>query len=77
MAEECLSINIWTPSWTLIPHQSERLPVIIFIHGGQFTVGGSRVAYHLPHRWVERSQRHLVVTFKFVLLSIDSFLTPT
>jgi carboxylesterase type B len=84
MAEECLSLNIWTPMLALSSHrkdlkdpsrendrgqQIKKLPVIIFIHGGQFTVGGSRVAYHLPDRWVERSQRHIVVTIKFVHIS--------
>jgi len=80
MAEECLSLNVWTPVRAVSSRETghkrlsneneeidqiEKLPVIIFIHGGQFTVGGSRVANHLPDRWVERSQKHVVVTIKF------------
>jgi acetylcholinesterase len=42
----------------------QNLPVIIFLHGGQFTVGGSRVAYHKGDKWVERSQSHVLVTIK-------------
>jgi acetylcholinesterase len=80
MAEECLSLNIWTPlsvvklqkrpfddSWLQAGSDEDsqtKLPVIIFLHGGQFTVGGSRVAYHQPERWVDRSQKHIVVTIK-------------
>lgn len=79
-AEECLTLNIWTPLPTLEAQegpvnnsrdvyrrteQPEKLPVVIFFHGGQFTVGGSRVAYHKPHRWVERSQKHIAVSIKF------------
>jgi acetylcholinesterase len=82
MAEECLSLNVWTPlsvvkfqkrlfedSWLLNGSEEPqtKLPVIIFLHGGQFTVGGSRVAYHQPERWVDRSQKHIVVTIKSAL----------
>ncbi|QDS68445.1 hypothetical protein FKW77_010812 [Venturia effusa] len=81
-AEECLTLNIWTPLPTLEAQETlssnsskyvlpstgtpERLPVIIFFHGGQFIVGGTHVAYHQPHRWVERSQKHIAVSIKFV-----------
>jgi carboxylesterase type B len=83
-AEECLTLNIWTPLQTLKVQKRqleelndkyqriakpEKLPVVIFFHGGQFTVGGSRVAYHKPHRWVERSQRHIAITIKFALIA--------
>lgn len=79
-AEECLTLNIWTPLPTLKAQEGslnsskdvyqrtgnpEKLPVIVFFHGGQFVVGGSRVEYHHPHRWVERSQKHIAVSIKF------------
>jgi acetylcholinesterase len=81
MAEECLSLNVWTPLNALKKNEGEEkeeLPVIIFLHGGQFTVGGSRVKYHIPERWVERSQKHIVVTIKYAILSSDIlFFTDT
>jgi carboxylesterase type B len=80
MDEACLSLNVWSPL-SAIPHRKgavsepesgsqylQKYPVIIFLHGGQFTVGGSRVAYHNPERWVERSQDVIVVTIKSVML---------
>lgn len=36
MSEDCLQLNIWTPS------TSGRLPVFVFIHGGAFTAGAAR-----------------------------------
>jgi acetylcholinesterase len=71
MDEACLSLNVWSPL-SAIPNQGsqylQKYPVIIFLHGGQFTVGGSRVAYHNPERWVDRSQNVVVVTIKSVML---------
>ncbi|HWF01104.1 MAG TPA: carboxylesterase family protein [Caulobacteraceae bacterium] len=37
-SEDCLYLNVWVP-----PHRSgERLPVIVFFHGGAYHGGGSR-----------------------------------
>lgn len=34
--ENCLFLNVWTPSHALCP-KAESLPVIVWIHGGAFT----------------------------------------
>jgi len=40
--EDCLSLNLWTPA----RRQGDRLPVMVWIHGGGFTTGaGSLVTY--------------------------------
>ncbi len=36
-SEDCLSLNVWTPKSGL----SNRLPVLVFIHGGAFVTGSS------------------------------------
>ncbi|WP_431294526.1 carboxylesterase family protein [Pedobacter sp. P26] len=42
MSEDCLYLNIWTPSKSF----HEQMPVYVFIHGGSFIHGdGSQVAY--------------------------------
>lgn len=35
MSEDCLFLNVWTPAKSV----SERLPVMVWIHGGAFTFG--------------------------------------
>lgn len=42
MSEDCLSLNIWTPAKAA----TDRLPVMVWIHGGGFQVGGGREARH-------------------------------
>ena len=35
-SEDCLSLNVYRP----VTHGSARLPVLLYIHGGGFTLGG-------------------------------------
>lgn len=39
MSENCLTLNIWSPAW----RSSDRLPVMVWIHGGSFETGSSRM----------------------------------
>lgn len=39
MSEDCLSLNIWSPARTA----TERLPVIVWVHGGGFQFGSGSV----------------------------------
>lgn len=41
-AEDCLSLNIWTPK--AAPRHNARLPVLVFLHGGGFTSGAGSLA---------------------------------
>ena len=38
--EDCLRLNVWTPC----PDRSGKLPVMVWIHGGDFVVGSTRTA---------------------------------
>jgi para-nitrobenzyl esterase len=43
MAEDCLNLNVWSPAKSA----EERLPVMVWIHGGSFETGsGSMAVYH-------------------------------
>jgi para-nitrobenzyl esterase len=39
-SEDCLTLNVWTPAAS----PEERLPVLVYLHGGSFVVGGSGFA---------------------------------
>ncbi len=38
LSEDCLSLNVWTPARSA----DDKLPVMVFIHGGAFVIGSSR-----------------------------------
>jgi carboxylesterase type B len=61
--EDCLYLNIYGPLDSDCT-KKEKLPVIIWIHGGGNNVGGIQTAYQLPMKWVERSQDVIVVQIK-------------
>jgi acetylcholinesterase len=75
-SEDCLSICIWAPASVVRDPSSKSLPVIVWITGGAFLVGGSTIPYQNPTPWVESSQRHIVVCIKYdpmvpVLVRLD------
>jgi acetylcholinesterase len=61
--EDCLYLNIIAPQHP----KSNSLPVLIFIHGGQVTWGGINTPYEHPHKWVQRTQEHVVVQVNYRL----------
>ncbi len=50
-SEDCLSLNIWAPAMTpdALPNATERMPVMVWLHGGGNTSGTANVyrAHHL------------------------------
>ncbi|KAI1380510.1 para-nitrobenzyl esterase [Hypoxylon crocopeplum] len=67
MSEDCLSLSIWAPTKAVRDPLNSKLPVIVWITGGAFLVGGSTIPYQNPTPWVETSQRHIVVSINYRL----------
>jgi carboxylesterase type B len=62
-SEDCLVLNIWAPKSPAV--KKEKVPVIIWVVGGAFQEGGGHAPYQVPDRWIEMTQTHIVVTFKY------------
>jgi carboxylesterase type B len=58
-SEDCLTLNVWAPRAT----SAAPLPVMIWIHGGGFTSGGSASPYKYGDR-LARDQNVVVVAIK-------------
>ena len=54
-SEDCLTVNVWTPDRTT----EAPLPVMIWLHGGAFMVGGTCLETYDPARLV--AEQHVVV----------------
>ncbi|KAJ4006367.1 hypothetical protein NW766_010451 [Fusarium irregulare] len=68
--EDCLKLSLFSPKKAIRRDEgdkSEGLPVIVWIHGGGYSVGGTNVPYQLAPNWVQRSQKHIVVQVQYRL----------
>lgn len=59
--EDCLTLNVWTPA-----ADGARRPVLVWIHGGAFVVGGARRLVSEGHRLAARGDA-VVVTLNYRL----------
>ncbi|KAJ5281301.1 carboxylesterase type B [Penicillium angulare] len=62
VSEDCLFVSVWAPN-----NDKTDLPVIIWIYGGEFAVGGTNIPAWIPSPWVERTQEHIVVSLNYRL----------
>ncbi|KAH6629592.1 Alpha/Beta hydrolase protein [Boeremia exigua] len=62
-SEDCLTLNVWAPSKK---RASEKLPVMIWIHGGGFTSGGAASPYKYGDR-LAKDQNVIVVALNYRL----------
>jgi para-nitrobenzyl esterase len=71
LSEDCLYLNVWRPQTT---PRGEKLPVIVWIHGGAFVNGGSSD----PVTWGNALARRdlVVVTFNYRLGRLGFFAHP-
>ncbi|KAH8180265.1 carboxylesterase family protein [Sarocladium implicatum] len=65
-SEDCLNLAVWAPS-AETPVPEGGFPVIFFMTGGGFTLGGVNIPWQMPTGWVERSQSHIIVTINYRL----------
>ncbi|OGM42956.1 lipase/esterase [Aspergillus bombycis] len=60
-SEDCLYLNVWTK-----PETSTLKPVLVFIHGGRFSLGGAHSPYY-DGQILADEQEVVVVTFNYRL----------
>ncbi|CAF3468566.1 hypothetical protein FGSG_03583 [Fusarium graminearum PH-1] len=68
--EDCLKISLFAPEKSVRAKEGKKtqaLPVIVWIHGGGYSVGGTNVPYQLAQNWVQRTQKHIVVQVQYRL----------
>jgi para-nitrobenzyl esterase len=70
MSEDCLYLNVWTPA----KRADEKLPVMVFIHGGAFTEGTG--SYPLFNGSALAKKGLVVVTFNYRLGALGFLAHP-
>ncbi|MBS0331420.1 MAG: carboxylesterase family protein [Proteobacteria bacterium] len=70
-SEDCLQLNVWTPS-SFKPGQ--KLPVMVFIHGGSFTGGSGTLPFYDGSHFAERGV--VLVTVNYRLGRLGFFAHP-
>jgi acetylcholinesterase len=63
-SEDCLYLAVWTPT---TPPPEGGFPVLFFMTGGGWIIGGVDIPWQYGAPWVERSQSHIIVTINFRL----------
>ncbi|EEY18673.1 acetylcholinesterase [Verticillium alfalfae VaMs.102] len=61
-SEDCLHLAVWTPTGE-VPEGG--FPVLFFMTGGGFYIGGVNLPWQIPTSWVERSRSHIVVSVNY------------
>ena len=70
MSEDCLYLNIWTPATS----HKDRYPVMVWIHGGGFSIGAGSLPLYDGTRLAERGV--VLVTFNYRLNVFGGFAHP-
>ncbi|ACI65697.1 predicted protein [Phaeodactylum tricornutum CCAP 1055/1] len=74
MSEDCLYLNVFTPAGHASRH--ERLPVLVWLHGGAFQQGGARRSEYDGRRLAERGTIVVTINYRlgalgFLVSSVD------
>jgi len=70
VSEDCLYLNVWTPAKA----PGERLPVMVWIHGGSFTSGGTAIPLYSGEHLARRGV--LVVSVAYRLGALGLMASP-
>lgn len=70
MDEDCLYLNVWTPAES----PDERMPVMVWIHGGAFTSGAGSLPIYDGHNLAEKGV--VVVTINYRLGALGLMAHP-
>ncbi|NKB60585.1 MAG: carboxylesterase family protein [Gammaproteobacteria bacterium] len=65
-SEDCLSLNIWTPTEDVITNAGAGLPVMVFIYGGSFTSGDAATPMY-NGAYIAASKNLIVVNLNYRL----------
>jgi len=60
LSEDCLFLNIWTPA----KNTAERLPVIVWIHGGAFTGGSGTVPLYDGEEMAKKGVVFITINYR-------------
>jgi acetylcholinesterase len=71
-SEDCLKASIWDSS-PAVPgsggssssRSSKKVPIIAWIYGSGFNAGGTNISIQIPSNWVQRSQKHIVISIQY------------
>ncbi|KAH7152878.1 acetylcholinesterase [Dactylonectria macrodidyma] len=61
-SEDCLYLAVWTPT---APPPKKWVPVLFFMTGGGFIIGGIDLPWQIPTPWVDRPQSVIIVTINY------------
>lgn len=70
ISEDCLFLNIWTPAKT----STDKLPVLVFIHGGGFNEGSGDVGVYDGEELAKKGI--IVITINYRLLALGFMAHP-
>ena len=73
VAEDCLFLNVWAPQAAVSGRQ--RLPVMVFIHGGAFVFGSGSMPFY-DSAWLAASGNVVVVTLNYRLGALGFLAVP-
>ena len=68
VSEDCLTLNIWTPAKAA----TERLPVMVWIHGGGFAAGGGAEPRHDGEAFARKGVVLVSINYRLGLLGFFS-----
>uniref|UniRef100_A0A1Y1M2R0 Carboxylic ester hydrolase n=1 Tax=Photinus pyralis TaxID=7054 RepID=A0A1Y1M2R0_PHOPY len=74
--EDCLFLNVYTPKTRESPFNTEVYPVLVFLHGGSFSIGSAREDWIGPEILLDKDVVLVTVNYRLGALGFLSFQDP-